>query len=52
MTGQGWGRAEAGSPQRSAAGLGFWETLVVPVQSQVLNGHQLTCQTGGDAGLH
>lgn len=47
MTGRGRGHAQAGGPQGSTASLGFWKTLVVPVQSQVLDSHQLTCQTGG-----
>lgn len=33
---------EAGGHQGSAGALGLWEALVVPVQTQILNGHQLT----------
>ena len=36
-------RMEAGGLQRGAAALGLRESLVVPVQTQVLHGHQLTC---------
>lgn len=36
---------EAGSLQGCAAALGLWEALVVPVQTQILDRHQLTCQT-------
>lgn len=52
MTGRGRGHAEARSPQGSTASLGFWKTLVVPVQSQVLHSHQFTCQTTGRAAQH
>lgn len=38
------GARGAGGLQGRAAALGLREALVVPVQTQILHGHQLTCQ--------
>lgn len=45
VCGAGGVEVEAGGLQGCAAALGLWETLVVPVQTQILHCHQLTCKT-------